>query len=61
MSTNDNGKQLLLDKVSEMHDTYSGDEYMKQKMENYIFNQLPTILDNMKQTHIQRVMRQEEL
>ena len=61
MSTNDNGKQLLLDKVSEMHDTYSGDEYMKQKMENYICNQLPTILDNMKQTHIQRVMRQEEL
>lgn len=61
MSTNDDGKQVLLDKVSEMHNIYSGDEYMKQKMENYICNQLPTILDNMKQTHIQRVTRQEEL
>tara|TARA_B110000967_G_scaffold209207_1_gene264330 strand:- start:5480 stop:7177 length:1698 start_codon:yes stop_codon:yes gene_type:complete len=56
-----NNKKLLLDKVALMYDSYSNDDYMKQKMENYICNQLPTILDNMKQTHDQRIIRLEEL
>jgi hypothetical protein len=61
-SNNDaTNRTIILDKVATMYNNYENDEYMKQKMENYICNQLPTILDNMKQTHIQRMTRQEEL
>lgn len=54
-------KNNIIDKISELYDSYEDDEYMTQKLENYIINQLPTILVNMKQAQQHRVNRIEEL
>lgn len=40
---------------------YNNDEYIKQKLENYICNQLPNILNNIKANQIERKNRIEEM
>ena len=40
---------------------YENDEYMTLKLHTYICNQLPKILENAKNTQLQRVTRNEEL
>ena len=40
---------------------YEDDEYIKQKLENYLCNQLPNILNNLKANQIERKNRIEEM
>ena len=40
---------------------YENDEYMTLKLHTYLCNQLPNILENAKNTQLQRVIRNEEL
>ena len=54
-------KEKIQECIEEIYNQYKDDEYMQQKLENYICNQLPTIMEHMKQTQIQRQTRYEEL
>lgn len=47
--------------VSELIMKYDTDDYMKNKLYSYVCNQLPNVLENMKESHEQRVIRMEEL
>ena len=40
---------------------YENDDYMILKLHNYVCNQLPTILENTKNTQLKRVVRNEEM
>jgi len=63
MSSNndEHDKQLLTENIHKLYDEYRNDEYMKQKFISYINVQLPNIFTNMKQTHMQRIARIEDL
>jgi hypothetical protein len=47
--------------INTIYDKYETNTYMLSKTNNYIINQLPTILDNINITHIERQQRIEEL
>jgi len=57
----DSDKAKLFQSVSELYDTYKEDEYMNQKLQLYICNQLPTIFQNMKAEKMKRQIRMEEM
>lgn len=52
---------LATQTVKELYARYQTEPYMFQKMHNYICFQLPTILENMRKTHIERQLRVEEM
>jgi len=54
-------KMSSIESIQNLFSIYEDDEYMIEKTHNYICNQLPNILDNIKQTHKQRILRMEEL
>jgi len=47
--------------VKQLIDKYAGDEYMYQKVNTYICNQLVSIFENMNESHKNRVTRITEL
>ncbi len=54
-------KNVLIDSISQLYDTYKDDEYMNQKLQIYICNQLPTIFQNMKSEKLKREIRMKEM
>ena len=54
-------KSLILESCSQLIDTYNDDNFMLQKIQQYICNQLPNILTNVKQQQIQREVRKIEM
>ena len=54
-------KTTLYASIDELIDKYKDDEYIKQKLENYVCNQLPNILSNLKANQIERKNRIEEM
>ena len=47
--------------VKELYDKYSNNNYMSERTHQYICNQLPTILENIRQIHEKNVLRIEEM
>jgi hypothetical protein len=47
--------------VKELYDKYSNNHYMSERTHQYICNQLPTILENIRQIHEKNVLRIEEM
>jgi hypothetical protein len=47
--------------INNLYDKYEKNPYMLSKTHNYIINQLPTILENINTTHLERQTRIEEL
>jgi hypothetical protein len=47
--------------INQIYDKYEKNPYMLSKTNHYIINQLPTILNNINMTHIERQSRIEEL
>jgi len=45
--------------VEDLFEKYAGDSYMLERTYNYICNQLPTLLENMKASHTERTHRME--
>ena len=54
-------KQVAIDTINSLYEKYANDPYMSDKTHNYICNQLPNILENIKRLHLERVARIEEL
>lgn len=54
-------KQIAIDTINSLYEKYANDSYMSDKTHNYICNQLPNILENIKRLHLERVARIEEL
>jgi hypothetical protein len=54
-------KQVAIDTINTLYEKYADDPYMSEKTHNYICNQLPNILENIKRVHLERVTRMEEL
>ncbi len=54
-------KTQILESCSQLIDTYNDDDFMLQKIQQYVCNQLPNILTNVKQQQIQREVRKIEL
>ena len=54
-------KEKIQNTIDELYETYKEDEYMNQKMVSYICAQMPNILSNMKQNHLDRVARIQEM
>ena len=54
-------KTNLYASIDEMLLKYDDDDYIKQKLENYVCNQLPNILNNLKTNQIERKNRMEEM
>lgn len=54
-------KTNLYTSIDEMLLKYDDDDYIKQKLENYVCNQLPNILNNLKTNQIERKNRIEEM
>lgn len=54
-------RQDAIDTINQLYDKYEKNPYMLSKTHHYIINQLPTILNNMNTTHIERQSRIEEL
>lgn len=52
---------LAIDTIRSLYEKYENDPYMSTKTHQYIVNQLPVLLENIKQTHEQRITRIEEL
>ncbi len=50
-----------IENITSIYEKYANDEYMISKIHTYVSNQLPNIIDNIKYTHDQRVLRIEEL
>ena len=57
----DKDKENACTMVKQLIDKYAGDEYMYQKVNNYICNQLVGIFENMNESHKNRVTRITEL
>lgn len=53
----DNAKAV----IENLFHKYKDDPYMMSKMQQYVCNQLPNVLDNMKQTHEFRIQRSENV
>lgn len=47
--------------VKELYEKYSNNNYMSERTHQYICNQLPTILENIRQIHEKNVIRIEEM
>ena len=47
--------------INHLYDVYANDPYMLAKTHTYICNQLPTILENIKRVHTERLNRIEEM
>jgi len=54
-------KALAIETINALYTKYADDPYMSEKTHNYICNQLPNILENIKRVHLERVTRIEEL
>ena len=54
-------RETAIASINAIYDKYECNQYMLSKTNNYIINQLPTILDNINTTHIERQQRIEEL
>jgi hypothetical protein len=54
-------REAAINIINSIYDKYESYPYMLSKTNNYIINQLPTILDNINTTHIERQQRIEEL
>lgn len=54
-------REVAITTINAIYDKYENNTYMLSKTNNYIINQLPTILDNINTTHIERQQRIEEL
>jgi hypothetical protein len=54
-------REAAINIINVIYDKYEKNPYMLSKTNNYIINQLPTILDNINTTHIERQQRIEEL
>jgi len=54
-------KRAAIATVEAQYEKYRSDPYMLLKTNNYICNQLPTILENMKRTQVERANRMEEM
>jgi hypothetical protein len=57
----DKDKENACTAVKQLIDKYAGDEYMYQKVNTYICNQLVSIFENMNESHKNRVTRINEL
>lgn len=51
----------IIHSVKELHEKYKNDVYMVEKLESYAVNQLPTILQNIKNNQIERQTRMDEM
>jgi hypothetical protein len=47
--------------VKELYEKYSNNHYMSERTHQYICNQLPNVLENIRQTHEKNVLRIEEM
>ena len=56
-----NNLQKAYDTIADLYHKYENDEYMLTKTHNYICNQLPNVLENIRVTHQQRIERMEEM
>jgi len=54
-------REAAINTINAIYNKYENNPYMLSKTNNYIINQLPTILDNINNTHIERQQRIEEL
>ena len=61
MESNDNIKLQNMESLSNLHELYKNDEYIIQKLHGYVCNQLPMILQNIKEQQIKRKARFEEM
>ena len=57
----ENQKTKILHSIKELFEKYENDTYMVGKLESYILNQLPNILQNIKNNQIDRKNRLEEM
>ena len=61
MDNIDQQKQSAHAKIDEIYEKYTENEYMLTKIDNYICQQLPSIIENMERLHIERANRIREL
>jgi hypothetical protein len=54
-------REAAIEIIKSIYDKYEKNQYMLSKTNNYIINQLPTILENINTTHIERQQRIDEL
>ena len=47
--------------IKELYEKYSNNHYMSERTHQYICNQLPNVLENIRQTHEKNVLRIEEM
>ena len=57
----DEYKDSIYNSIDDLIGEYQNDSYMKSKLQSYICNQLPNVLEHLKQNHEQRVERIVEL
>ena len=51
----------VIEAISAIYSQYENNQYMEQKVVNYICSQLPLIFENIERTHIERSQRMDEL
>ena len=51
----------IIQKIEELHDKYKDNEYVKEKLRNYIFKQLPNYLESSLILNQKRIERKKEL
>ena len=56
-TNNDRLKQSSCEKIRELYDIYDNDLYMTSKIHHYISQQLPTLLENIKETRLKSIQR----
>jgi hypothetical protein len=61
MDNIDQQKKLAHTKIDEIYEKYANNEYILTKIDNYICQQLPSIIENMERLHIERTNRIREL
>jgi hypothetical protein len=54
-------RQNAINTINGLYDKYENNPYMLSKINNYVVNQLPTILENINANHIERQTRIDEL
>ena len=60
MEINDK-ESLSIEYIHSLFETYKDDDFMLNKIHNYITQQLPPIFEQMKKTHDEKVQRIEDL
>ena len=53
-------EQISHDMITKMYNLYSDDVFMYDKLNNYIHNQLPTILNNMRRQRELKLIKMNE-